>query len=259
MYSCKVTPWDSTPIFLSAPSSTWMSVRGTVVVVPVFKSQGGGRAMLWDDPNPWKAAWLAQGTGALVPLVVPTGDIADLQTLTVEKALSGDAEGLSALGTRFRTPDVLVMTAMVNGAANTLEVTATGMAGVMKPFDMRSYPIGDAGLDPVLRRAAADAALTLDNAYKQQNLLSFDQASSMPVMASLRGLDDWLAVRERLGRVTLVRRWEIVSLSKEEAALLLHTVGDPEQVKATLANAGLLMEWNGGFWVMRLKGGGTGQ
>ncbi|MBI3446926.1 MAG: DUF2066 domain-containing protein [Magnetospirillum sp.] len=226
-----------------------------VVIVPVYRPLGTGRALLWDDPNPWKAAWLAQGNGALVPLVVPTGEIADAQTLSVEKALSGDAESLSALGARFRTPDVLVMSAMVNGAANTLEVTATGMPGVMKPFDVKSYPIGEAGLEMVLRRAAAETAQNLDDAYKQQNLLSFDRAASMPVMAPLKGLDDWLAVRERLGRVTLVRRWEIVSLSKEEAALLLHTVGDPEQVKATLAGAGLLLDWNNGFWVMRLKGG----
>ncbi len=226
-----------------------------VVIVPVFRPIGTGRALLWDDPNPWRAAWLGQGSGGLVPLVVPTGDVADAQGLPVEKALAGDAEALGALGSRFRTPDVLVMAAMVNGAANAVEVTATGMPGVMKPFDIRSYPIGEAGLDAVLRHAAAEAAQTLDNAYKQQNLLSFDRAASMAVMVQLRGLEDWVAVRERLGRVTQVRRWEIVSLSKEEAALMLYTVGEPEQVKATLGAAGLQMDWNDGFWAMRLRGG----
>lgn len=225
-----------------------------VVIVPVFRPLGTGRALLWDDPNPWRAAWAAQGSGGLVPLAVPTGDIADIQTLPVDKALSGDGEALAAMGTRFRTPDVLVMTAMVNGAANTLEVTATGMPGVARPFETRSYPIGEAGLDAALRQAAVEAAQTLDSAYKQSNLLSFDRAGSMAAMVPLRGLDDWLAVRERLGRVTLVRRWEIVSLSREEAALVLHTVGDPEQVKSTLASAGLLVEWNDGFWTMRLRG-----
>ncbi len=225
-----------------------------VVIVPVFRPVGTGRALLWDDPNPWRAAWVAQGSGGLVPLAVPTGDIADAQGLPVEKALAGDAEALAALGARFRTPDVLVMTAMVNGAANAVEVTATGMPGVMKPFDTRSYPIGEAGLEAVLRHAAAEAALTLDNAYKQSNLLSFDRAASMAAMVPLKGLEDWVAVRERLGRVPLVRRWEIVSLSKEEAALMLHTVGDPDQVKTTLGAAGLQMDWSDGFWVMRLKG-----
>jgi hypothetical protein len=209
-----------------------------VVIVPVFRPMGAGRALLWDEGNPWRAAWIAQGSGALVPLVVPTGDMADLPVVSVEKALAGDVEALSALGARFRTPDVLVMTAMVNGAANTVEVTATGMPGVMKPFDTRSYPIGEVGTDGALRRAAAEAAQTLDTAYKQSNLLSFDRAASMPAMVPLKGLEDWVAV----------------SLSREEAAIMLYTVGEPDQVKTTLGAAGLQMDWNDGFWVMRLKG-----
>ncbi|WP_050750723.1 DUF2066 domain-containing protein [Paramagnetospirillum magneticum] len=225
-----------------------------VVIVPVFRPVGAGRALLWDDPNPWRAAWVALGSGALVPLVVPVADAADLPLVPVEKALAGDVESLSALGARFRTPDVLVMTAMVNGATNAVDVTATGMPGVMKPFDTRSYPIGETGVDAALRRAAGEAAQTLDTAYKQSNLLSFDRAASMAAMVQLKGLEDWVAVRERLGRVTLVRRWEIVSLSREEAAIVLYTVGEPEQVKATLAAAGLQLDWNDAFWVMKLKG-----
>ncbi len=222
----------------------------SVVIVPLFKPQGGGRPLLWDDPNPWRTAWSAQGSGALVPLVLPTGDITDI-ALTVDKALALDAEALGALGARFRTADVLVATAGVNAAGTALEVTLAGVAGVLKPYDTKNFPLTDAGLDAVLRAAAADIAQGLDAAYKQGNLLSFDRAATMAAMVQLRGLDDWLAVRERLGRVPLVRRWEIVSLSREEAALLLHTVGEPEQVKATLAAAGLAMEWSDGYWTMR--------
>ncbi|TAN63099.1 MAG: DUF2066 domain-containing protein [Magnetospirillum sp.] len=222
-----------------------------VVIVPLLKPQGGGRPLLWDDPNPWRAAWLVQGTGALVPLALPTGDTADIAALTVEKALVHDAEGLGALAARFRTADVLVATASVNAAGTALEVSLGGTPGVLKPFDAKSFPLTDAGLDAAMRTAAADIAQGLDAVYKQGNLLSFDRAATMAAMVQLRGLDDWLAVRERLGRVPLVRRWEIVSLSREEAALVLHTVGEPEQVKATLAAAGLAMEWSDGFWTMR--------
>jgi hypothetical protein len=222
-----------------------------VVIVPVFKSQGGGRPVLWDDPNPWRAAWVAQGTGALVPLVVPTGDTADLAALTVEKALVQDAAGMGALGARFRTPDVVVALATVNAAGTGIDVALNGAVGVLKPFDSKSYVIGDGGLDAGLRAAAADIGQLMDVTYKQGNLLAFDRAATMAAMVPLRGLDDWAAVRERLGRVPLVRRWEIVSLSREEAALILHTLGEPDQVKSTLAAAGLALDWGDGFWIMR--------
>lgn len=225
-----------------------------VVIVPVFRPLGGGRALLWEEPNPWRAAWIGLGGGGLVPLAVPSGDMPEAQAAAVEKVLAGDAETLAPLGAHFRTADVLVMTAAINGAANTLEVTASGMPGTAKPFDTKSYPLGEGGLDAALRRAAVEVSQILDAAYKQSNLLSFDRAADMPAMVQLRGLEDWVAVRERLGRVTLVRRWEIISLSKEEAALMLHTVGEVEQVRASLAAAGLQLDWADGFWAMRLKG-----
>ncbi len=226
-----------------------------VVVVPVFKAHPGDRAMLWDDPNPWRAAWAAVGSGALVPLQVPTGDVTDLAALDADKALANDAGGLGALGARFRTADVLVAAAAVNAAGNSLDVSLGGVAGVLRPFETKSYPMGEGGLDATLRFAALDIAQGLDATYKQGNLLSFDHASTLSAMVALRGLDDWLAVRERLGRVPLVRGWEIVSLSREEAALILHTVGEPDQVRATLAAAGLALDWGDGYWTMRPSGG----
>lgn len=223
-----------------------------VVIVPLFKPQGGGRPVLWDDPNPWRTAWTAQGTGGLVPLAVPSGDIADVSAITVEKALALDVEALGALGARFRTGDVVVAMASVNGAGTAVDVSLMGAPGVLRPFETRSFALTEGDPEAGLRAAAFDIATGFDAAYKQQNLLSFDRAGTMGAMVPLRGLEDWLTVRERLGRVTMIRRWEIVSLSREEAALVLHTVGEPEQIKTTLASAGLAVEWNEGYWTMRL-------
>jgi hypothetical protein len=223
-----------------------------VVIVPLFKPQGGGRPVLWDDPNPWRAAWLAQGSGALVPLAVPTGDIADVATMTVDKALALDSEALGALATRFRTGDVVVALAAVNAAGTGIDVGLSGAPGVLRPFEVKSYPLAEGDLNGTLLAIVNDIAGGLDGAYKQQNLLSFDRAGTMGAIVSLRGLDDWLMVRDRLGRVPMIRRWEIVSLSREEAALVLHTVGEGEQIKTNLAASGLLVDWNDGYWTMRL-------
>lgn len=225
-----------------------------VVIVPVFRPLGGGRAMLWEDGNPWKAMWNGLGGGGLVALALPSADLPEAQAVTPEKAMAGDAEALGGLAARYRTSDVLVMTAMVNGASNALDVAVTAMPGAPKPFETRSYPVGELGLDGALRQAAVDASQVIDNAYKQQNLLSFDQAATLAAMAPLTSLDDWLAVRDRLGRVPLVRRWEIISLSRSEAALMLYTLGPPEQVKSALDRAGLVMDWADGYWAMHLKG-----
>lgn len=225
-----------------------------LVVAPVFKP-AGGRPVLWDDPNPWRAAWNGLGGGGLVPIVVPAGDLTDAQTLPVEQALAGNPAALQALGARWRTVDVLVAVAapMANGKG--IDVSLIATPGAPRPFESISYSLTDGEtLDALLARAVRDIDRGIDTVFKQPNLLSFDNAGTLPVLAPLGGIEDWLALRDRLGRVAQVRRWELVSLSKAEAALVLHTVGEQTQVAAALAHAGLRLDQVDGFWQLRLAG-----
>lgn len=225
-----------------------------VVVVPVWKSSMG-KLMLWDEPNPWRAAWNELGGGGLVGIVVPGGDLADLSSMTPEQALAADPERLRALGERYQTGDVLVAAAAFSGGGRQLDVSLSGTPGLPRPSDTLSYPVAEGESEAqVLSRAASDIQRAMDTVYKQPNLLQFDRAGTLSAIVPLGGLEDWLAVRERLGRVSQVRRYEVVSLSKEEAAVVLHIVGDQEQVKGALGNAGLQLSWGDGFWTMKPVG-----
>lgn len=226
-----------------------------LVVVPVFKPQGG-RPVLWDDPNPWRAAWNALGGGGLVPIVVPTGELADVQTITAEQAVAGNPEAMQTLGARWRTSDVLVVAAALAPGGKTLDVSLIGSPGAPKPSDSLSYQMNEGEtVEALLARAVRDIDRGIDTVFKQPNLLSFDRSATLSTLVPLTGMEDWLAVRERLGRVSQVRRWELVSLSKAEAAVVLHTVGEQEQLNAALANAGLRLDMGEGYWIMRPVGG----
>lgn len=225
-----------------------------LVVAPVFTPLGG-RPVLWDDPNPWRDAWTALGGGGLVPLVVPTGDLTDAQAMSAEQAIAGNAAAMQALAARWRGSDVMVVSAGLAQGGRRLDVAVTASPGAPKPFDTMSYQMMETETpEAMLARAARDIDRAVDTVFKQPNLLQFDQAATLSALVPLTGMQDWLAVRERLGRVAQVRRWELVSLSRAEAALVLHVVGDQEQVKAALASAGLRMEWGDGYWVMRPAG-----
>jgi hypothetical protein len=224
-----------------------------LVVVPVLKA--GGRAVLWDDPNPWRAAWSGLGGGGLVPVVVPTGDLTDVQAITAEQALAGNPQAMQTLAARWRTADVLVAVAAPSANGKTLDVSLIASPGAPKPFDSIAYQQAEGETaDAMMARAVRDIDRGVDTVFKQPNLLQFDRASTLSTLVPLTGIEDWVAVRERLGRVAQVRRWELVSLSKTEAALTLHTVGEQEQLNAALANAGLRMDFSDGFWVMRPQG-----
>ncbi len=226
-----------------------------VVVVPVYRPAAGAKAVLWDDPNPWRAAWAGLGSGGLVLLTVPPGELADVQAISAEQALAGAPEGMRAIGSRWKTPDVLIAAAALSPTGRSLDVALLAEPGTPKPFETLSYNLND-GESPeaLMRRAARDISRGLDALHKQPNLLNFDRSGTVSALVPLAGLNDWLAVRERLTKVSQVRRWELVSLSRIEAAIILHTVGEPEQVRTALAGAGLRMEMTDGFWTIHPVG-----
>src|SRR5260221_3487060 len=50
----------------------------SVLLVPLLKPATGA-PLLWEDPNPWRRAWLDHPpTTGLVPVVVPTGEVEDV-------------------------------------------------------------------------------------------------------------------------------------------------------------------------------------
>lgn len=223
----------------------------SVVVVPVFQP-AQGRAVLWDDPNPWRAAWQRLNGGGLVPLTVPPGDLADVQAITADQALAGDAERVRLLSEAYRGADVMVVAAGIQPGGAGVDVLLHSSANAPKPFDSVAYRLADGeSVEQLLARAARDIQRAIDTAYKQPNVLQFDRAASLAALVPISGFEQWLGVRDALGRVPQVRRWELVSLSKAEAAVILHIVGDQEQVRGALARQGLTLDWTDGYWTMR--------
>ncbi|MDA8231513.1 MAG: DUF2066 domain-containing protein [Magnetospirillum sp.] len=221
-----------------------------VVVLPVLSAEG--RTALWDDPNPWRAAWAGLGGDSLVPLVIPPGDPTDVQTISVQQALAADPGSMAAEGARWRTADVMVAAATLSADSRRLDVTLSSLPGTPAPFDSVAYDLQPGeNADQMMARAARDVSRAIDTGYKQANLLRFGHPQSLAALVPLTGLDDWLTVRERLARVPQVQSYDLVSLSRVEAALVLHVVGDQDKAKAALANAGLPMEWANGYWTMR--------
>lgn len=216
-----------------------------LVLVPVFTGTDG-RAALWDDPNPWRTAWGNLHGGGLVPLVLPLGDLGDVQAITAAQAVAGDPLAMQSLGARWRSPDVLVLAAALRGKV--LDITLHAGPTTPKPFDALSYKQNDGeSVDALLARAAKDIARAIDTAHRQGSAQS-GEAGTVSALVPLSGLNQWLAVRERLGRVPAVKRWELVSLSRAEAAVILHVSGDSQQVTEALTKGGLSLNWAESFW-----------
>ncbi len=225
-----------------------------VIVLPVYRSSG--RAVLWDDPNPWRQAWARGPTeSGPVRLSVPLGDLGDLNAIDAGQANAGDPEALGAIAERNGGNEVVVAQATARmdgdrlaGLDLSLKRYRAGRLVDSQGKTIEANP-GETAQD-LLRRAVEAAAADLG----KQNPAA-DRPVSLAAIVPLTSLGDWVQVRERLASLPSVRKIDLLSLTREEAKIEIRYIGDPAQLKTALA--GIELDLGGGDPVWRLLPAGA--
>jgi hypothetical protein len=227
-----------------------------MAILPVWQTETGFDFA--EGPNPWRDLWKTGAAEGLVALSVPDAKLLD--GLAKGEALAAAApEQLADLAGRLNTADVLVVTA-APGKSETgqlkLDLTLNGYGPLASRMSGQRGLGGDAGetQEQLLLRAAVELARGLDDEWKTGNLLQYDKQGTLMAMAPLSSFEEWLALRDRLNRATAVRSFEVAALSKAEAALVLHYVGEQGQLESMLMHNGLVLTWEDEHWALRTTG-----
>lgn len=224
-----------------------------IVVLPVLDEPGAPR--LWAEPNPWRAAWRALGwRNRLVELVLPYGELADLTTVTAERALAGDEAALAALAARYGAAASLVAVARpLAGGALAVEAKRFAPAGSEVVLRQQVAPVPGEAAAPFAAAAAA-VAETIERAWKRDNLLDFRHRERIEVATRLAGFADWLELRRRLEALSQITRIEVTALTTAEARLRLHYLGDAERLADAMHRRNVeLVEESPGAWRLELR------
>lgn len=219
------------------------------LVLPVLTVDG--TSLLWDDANAWLEAWSREPVdGPLVPIVVPLGDLADISAIDGPRALEGDRAALESIAQRYRAGEVLVAEAQptvdpANGEArlklSVRRYTSGGVASDMQ--DSLSVSGGHAALPDLYARAAQRVSDFLQATWRNENLVSSTVEQHLEVIAPIASLEEWVELRRRLADVKLLRRADLLALSRRQAEIDLVFIGDHNQLIQALAQRNLRLSW----------------
>jgi hypothetical protein len=228
-----------------------------LVVLPVLTA--GNRTTLWDDPNPWRAAWGRQPIGeGLVSIQVPNGGG---QGIDAQQALKGDRNALAEFGRHYDNEDVLVTHAVLSGSGNqrVLQLTTTryseGSSNQSWTSSIKSE--SQESDDDFLARAVSAALGDVSEAWKKATLQLTGEEATLTAVVAISNLRDWVVVRDRLQSVPAIQRATLLSLSREGARIEIHFVGDPQQLKLVLSQRDLALAQGDTDWTLSAKS--TGQ
>jgi hypothetical protein len=212
------------------------------LVLPVLRQQYV--TLLWDTPNPWRDAWnrLPPADG-LVPLVLPKGDLADTSDINADQAHNGDEQRLAAIARRYGVAGVYVADADLDASDTgraTLQVSLIAYGGASEQTLVDSYAQG-AGedMDAFLQRAALAMTNEIEERWKNGQLLQFDHEATLSVLVNYDDLSQWVAIRRRLADLAVIRRTDLVALTRRQAVLNIVYIGDDGQLRLALAQQDL--------------------
>ncbi len=236
------------------------TVSKPVLMLPVY--QAAGALSLWDDPNPWRAAWDALGAAGvdgLVPMALPVGDLQDVRTIGAEQAIEGDMQRLEEIAKRYDASDVVVAHGILRmdavGGLPELEAYMTRFGSALQEHTVVKSFSATPGesINQLLTRAAMALKGQVEDNWKQDNLIQKGSAQVLPVQVRVRGLKDWVSVQGRLNGVAIIRKAELVLLRRDQVRMNLHFIGDAEQLALSLDQADLVLWEEAGTWYLGQK------
>jgi hypothetical protein len=224
-----------------------------IVVLPVYRDEVG--VALWDDPNAWRTAW-AQRSAGPSRLVLPLGDARDLAAIDAEQAEAGQSQPLTTIAQRNGGSEAVVALATARRQAGQLaglEVSVKRYrSGRLVDTLGKSFDADSGESEAAFLGRAADAiAAEIESSAKSARS---DQPASLAVTVPITSLGEWLQVRNRLTSIAAIRKVDLLSLSRQEARIEVKYVGNPDQLKSSLAAVDLDLGGGDPLWRIQLSG-----
>ncbi len=226
------------------------SPKSPIVVIPIFKQ--GDSAQLWGDDNAWLGVWAnRQNFSSRTPIVVPMGDLRDINDLSVEQVLAGDVEGLKKIARRYGAGAALVAVAQptVLEDENVLELNLTKVTldDQTDQLNVDSVPMKNRELGEVLGQGVARVLASVNGAKikREHEAVAVSGPQKLHVSLPLSNLGDWLKLKQTLSEINTIRELKLISISNNAAEVTLTHSGSEHTLASALGARGLALTKTG--------------
>ncbi len=227
--------------------------KGTTLVLPFYQS--GGRTILWEGNNPFRAAWSRQPLGESRDFSLPLGDLTDIGQIKDDQALTYDLEKMIRLLARYQADYAAIVMATPN-AVNGLDVNIYSAAPGTRPRFIRTLQImpdqtntpvavlfdrAVAQVKPIIKGVSMNSALAPQMASAQPTLdpRPSGPAQNYQARVFFASAQEWVKMKHTLDRLSGMQGVMVKSLTSRSALVDMNFTGDISTLSATLRQAGL--------------------
>ncbi|MEE2746286.1 MAG: DUF2066 domain-containing protein [Pseudomonadota bacterium] len=233
------------------------TISKPVLILPIYEIAAA--KSLWDNPNPWRDSWKQlTALEGLVPIKLPIGDLRDIGLIGAEQAVTGDEQRLSAIAKRYNVETVMVVYAALNSeitGKSSIRVNAISYGTDQRASALENnFSLAQGqSFNELLKQAAHATATAIEDRWKEDNIINFEQSAVLAAQVPIKELADWVEIQRRLKSVAIIERIDLVLISRSEARVNIFFLGDPDQLSLALAQADMKLEELEGNWLLGFK------
>ncbi len=211
------------------------------LIIPLYRADVYDRPVVWD--NPWVSVWQNDPQNSdLVPVVVPMGDADDKIVVSDDTVADEMHLDMAPLYKKYQALSALVIEAVVYKDMHQVYVT-------VRPFQnersymgvIRFYEPIDAPIETVLVRAKNRIFPLLEQKWREQNAVRFDNPSSLVTIVPIQNLGEWIAIRGRLDKIKLIKQYVVKAVRKDQAQIEIFFAGELTPFLKTVQREGLFL------------------
>jgi hypothetical protein len=230
-----------------------------IAVIPILSKEG---LYIWDKGvNPWRDSWKTLGTYGAVPfsLLSESSSSSTFGEMPSPSQIVSDLTMARTLSQNLSVPELLIALATLQKSASNkiaLDITLNAIGPTASTLSgTRSYLIASGeNIDSIMRKAIIDIIKSAEEEWKNKEMtILTNHNGSLTVEIPLENIKEWTFVRENISQLSEVTSFDIISLSKSEAQLVLHSSESLGRIKTALENRGFFIEILDNKWILRLS------
>ncbi len=215
-----------------------------VLVLPVYEQPG--QTVLFEDPNPWRAAWARHDLAdALVPVILPSNDLEDARTITAAQAITASWDDVAGMAQRYGVSRVVIADA-VPQASGAIAIKMHILSASGDSSSQASYAGGD--INAAFDQAVEAALSQLSESWKAATIINAGEQSTLVASVPFSSVQEWLTISRKLQQLPTLASFNLLALSTGGAAVELGFAGTPDQLRITLAQVSLTLTQTGDHW-----------
>lgn len=246
---------DAVKQYFSGQSMDYADTKSDPILLLPF-SQNAAIYDLWSDDNEWREAWDRIDTfDALVPVVIPVGDLQDVKGIGDQDARQYDYRQLFSMLQRYGAKEAVIALALPDisleeGATEFDVVTGAVRIDLFRadkfgPQHVKQFSVK--AKDGQTRRQVFDRAVkqvqrALGRDWKDQTVVEVHSTSEIMVQIPITSLGEWTRKQRAIRQISGVSQLKVSSLSPRRVMAKLTYMGEVSSLRQAFVRAQMSLQ-----------------